>query len=95
MFVMMNSARLHVGLQGLGHLDAAWQNAHAYALERVQGRGRAIARASGGPPHALAAARAGRRRRVVAYWCAQLLDEAHHHPDAARRQRAEALVSDC
>ena len=41
MFVMMNSARLHVGLQGLGHLDIAQQNAHAYARERVQGRGRA------------------------------------------------------
>jgi hypothetical protein len=31
--------------------------------------------------------------RVVAYWTAQLLDEAHHHPDAARRARADGLVS--
>lgn len=35
MFVMMNSARLHVGLQGLGHVEAAWQNARQYAAERL------------------------------------------------------------
>jgi alkylation response protein AidB-like acyl-CoA dehydrogenase len=38
MFVMMNAARLHVALQGIGLLDAAWQKAHAYALERRQMR---------------------------------------------------------
>jgi alkylation response protein AidB-like acyl-CoA dehydrogenase len=36
MFLMMNSARLHVGLQGLGHQEMATQNAVRYALERVQ-----------------------------------------------------------
>ena len=38
MFLMMNSARLHVGLQGLGHLEAATQNAWRYAAERLQMR---------------------------------------------------------
>jgi alkylation response protein AidB-like acyl-CoA dehydrogenase len=38
MFLMMNSARLHVGLQGLGHQEMATQNACRYAQERVQGR---------------------------------------------------------
>ena len=38
MFLMMNSARLHVGLQGLGHQEMATQNAWRYAQERVQGR---------------------------------------------------------
>ncbi|MBZ5782442.1 hypothetical protein K8366_26105, partial [Klebsiella aerogenes] len=38
MFVMMNSARLHVGLQGLGHAEMAWQLARAYAAERRQMR---------------------------------------------------------
>lgn len=38
MFVMMNSARLHVALQGIGLLDAAWQKADAYARERRQMR---------------------------------------------------------
>jgi len=43
MFLMMNSARLHVGLQGLGHLEMATQNAARHAAERVQ-MGRPIAR---------------------------------------------------
>jgi len=38
MFLMMNAARLHVAVQGVGHLDAALQNASAYALERQQMR---------------------------------------------------------
>ncbi len=38
MFVMMNAARLHVALQGIGLLDAAWQKADAYAHERRQMR---------------------------------------------------------
>jgi alkylation response protein AidB-like acyl-CoA dehydrogenase len=38
MFVMMNAARLHVALQGIGLLDAAWQKAQAYAHERRQMR---------------------------------------------------------
>ena len=38
MFIMMNAARLGVGIQGLGQADAAYQNAAAYALERRQGR---------------------------------------------------------
>jgi alkylation response protein AidB-like acyl-CoA dehydrogenase len=47
MFLMMNSARLHVGLQGLGHQEMATQNALRYALERVQGRAVAGASAPG------------------------------------------------
>jgi alkylation response protein AidB-like acyl-CoA dehydrogenase len=38
MFVMMNAARLGVGLQGLAQADAAYQNAVAYAKDRRQGR---------------------------------------------------------
>jgi alkylation response protein AidB-like acyl-CoA dehydrogenase len=38
MFVMMNYERLSMGIQGLGASDAAYQNAAAYALDRVQGR---------------------------------------------------------
>ena len=98
MFVMMNSARLHVALQGLGHLDNAARSAAAYAAERVQGR------AAGGGSAPIAQHPAVRRtlwslralaeaERVAAYRTAQLIDEAQHHPDAARRQRAEALVA--
>jgi len=38
MFVMMNAARLGVGLQGLAQAEVAYQNAVAYALDRRQGR---------------------------------------------------------
>jgi acyl-CoA dehydrogenase len=38
MFTMMNSARLGVGLQGLALSEVAYQNAAAYAKERLQGR---------------------------------------------------------
>ncbi|MEO8161637.1 MAG: acyl-CoA dehydrogenase family protein, partial [Arenimonas sp.] len=38
MFTMMNTARLAVGIQGLGLIDRAWQNALAYSRERLQGR---------------------------------------------------------
>ncbi len=48
MFVMMNSARLHCAMQGIGLLDAAWQKADAYAHERRQMR--APAPASGAVP---------------------------------------------
>lgn len=38
MFTMMNNARLHVGLQGVGVAETATQKALGYALERKQGR---------------------------------------------------------
>jgi acyl-CoA dehydrogenase len=38
MFVMMNEARLGVGLQGLSISEIAYQNAANYARERIQGR---------------------------------------------------------
>ena len=38
MFVMMNAARLHVGVQGVGIAERAYQQALAYSLERKQGR---------------------------------------------------------
>ncbi|MFV0277356.1 MAG: acyl-CoA dehydrogenase [Parahaliea sp.] len=37
MFTMMNEARLKVGIQGLGMAEGAYQQAVAYARERVQG----------------------------------------------------------
>ncbi|MDE1173097.1 MAG: acyl-CoA dehydrogenase C-terminal domain-containing protein [Parvibaculaceae bacterium] len=38
MFTMMNEARLGVGLQGLSQSEVAYQNALAYAKDRIQGR---------------------------------------------------------
>ena len=101
MFVMMNAARLHVALQGVGLLDAAWQKAHAYALERRQMR---APRVAGDKPSAAAdliIEHPAIRRildtqrawvdgaRVLAYETGLALDEAKHHPDEARRQAAQ------
>jgi alkylation response protein AidB-like acyl-CoA dehydrogenase len=106
MFVMMNAARLHVGLQGIGLLEAAWQKADAYAKERRQ------MRAPGGGAKAGEADLIERhpaiRRildtqrawidagRVVAYRTALELDILKHHADAQRRESASrwcALVT--
>ena len=38
MFSMMNTERIAVGLQGLGQAEIAYQNALAYAKDRIQGR---------------------------------------------------------
>src|SRR5207253_8376346 len=38
MFTMMNEARLGVGVQGLAQSEVAYQNAAAYARDRLQGR---------------------------------------------------------
>ncbi|MCP5284161.1 MAG: acyl-CoA dehydrogenase [Burkholderiaceae bacterium] len=92
MFLMMNAARLHVALQGLGHLDMATQNAERYATEREQFKG-PIAR------QPAMQRTLGRLRavtdglRVVMYRVAMRLDEAEHHPDAAVREAAAAEAS--
>lgn len=98
MFVMMNAARLHVGLQGIGLLDAAWQKADAYSKERRQ------MRAPGGSAKAgeadLIEQHPAMRRildaqrawvdagRVVAYRTALELDILKHSNDASRREQA-------
>ncbi len=109
MFVMMNAARLHVGLQGVGLLEAAWQKADAYARERRQMRapGPRTAEAGGQAADLIVAHPAVRRildsqrawidaGRVLAYRTALELDMARHHPDASRRAEAStwcALVT--
>jgi alkylation response protein AidB-like acyl-CoA dehydrogenase len=105
MFIMMNAARLHVGVQGLGHLEMAAQNARSYARERVQMR--APVRPDNAAPRTadpiewhpsvrrklftLAANAEG--ARILSYWTAHLLDAAEHDPDAAKRSRAQGLVA--
>jgi alkylation response protein AidB-like acyl-CoA dehydrogenase len=93
MFVMMNSARLHVGLSGLGHLEIAYQNAFRYCQERVQGRGRLIIEHPSVQRTLWELRAISEGERVIGYWTAQLQDEMHHHPVQARRQSAERLVS--
>ncbi len=109
MFVMMNSARLHVALQGIGLLDAAWQKADAYARERRQMRA-PVPPASRGPDDVadLLIEHPAIRRildtqrawvdgaRLLAYRTAVQLDVAVHDADPAARERAQrwcALVT--
>ena len=101
MFVMMNSARLHVALQGLGHAEMAAQNALRYAQERHQLRAprRPEGTTAAADPialhpamrHALlrlqAQVEAG---RVIAGRAALALDLAAHHPDVSTRTAAHA-----
>ena len=48
MFTMMNSARLMIGVQGVGQAERALQEASAYALERRQGRAPGASGTTGG-----------------------------------------------
>lgn len=108
MFVMMNAARLHVALQGIGLLDAAWQKAEAYALERRQMRApKPAGAAPSSGPDPIIEHPAVRRMldvqrawvdggRLLAYRTGLELDIAKHHPDATRRAQAQgwcALVT--
>ena len=104
MFTMMNGARLGVGMQGLGLAEVSYQNAVAYAKERLQGR------AARGPiaPNADAdpiVVHPNVRRmlmtmkayiegmRALAYWVGILIDIEERHPEADRREEAEDLVA--
>jgi len=87
MFVMMNAARLHVGLQGIGLLEAAWQKADAYSKERRQMRapkaqmGSAPDLSVAGPPQDAKAPSGGSAVREATSVGASLISE---HP-AMRR----------
>ena len=96
MFVVMNSARLSIGLQGLAVAEITTQQATAYAHERRQGR------TSTTPPgeSALIDEHPDVRRmlrtmqstteavRLVLYTTGAQADLAAHHPDEAVRQAA-------
>ncbi len=105
MFIMMNAARLHVALQGIGLLDAAWQKADAYSQERRQMRAPGKGRGAGEAD--LIAEHPAMRRildtqrawidagRVLAYKTAIELDQIKHGTAEAQplAQRWCALVT--
>jgi len=106
MFVMMNAARLHVALQGIGLLDAAWQKADAYSQERRQmrapGKGKSAGEADLIGEHPAMRRILDTQRswvdagRVLAYRTALELDLIKHSADAdtqAAAQRWCALVT--
>jgi alkylation response protein AidB-like acyl-CoA dehydrogenase len=98
MFVMMNGARLNVGLEAVGVGERAYQQALTYARERIQGR-----LATGGGPVAIIRHPDVRRMllsmrsqiesmRAAAYHIAAARQLAERHPDAEVRRSQQALV---
>ena len=100
MFVMMNMARFGVGVQGLGIAERAWQQANAYAKERVQSADIGV---RGGAPVTIIHHPDVRRMlmsmkarveamRALAYVTAAQFDRALRHADETERGRAQAFV---
>jgi alkylation response protein AidB-like acyl-CoA dehydrogenase len=100
MFTMMNEARLGVGLQGLAISEVAYQNAAAYAKDRVQGRSLTGAKAPDKAADPIIVHPDVRRMlleqkatieggRAWMYWSALHADLHHKSPDAAERQKAD------
>jgi hypothetical protein len=104
MFTMMNTARLAVGLQGLGLIERAYQNSLAYARSRLQMRALSGAKYPDRPADPLIVHPDIRRMlltqkafaeggRVLGYHAAALVDRVERAPDAAERRRADELLS--
>jgi len=100
MFVMMNEARLGVGVQGLALSEVAYQNAAIYAKERLQGRSISGVKFPDKPAdpiivhpdvrRALMTMRAfNEAARALVMWTALKGDVAHRSDDAKERQSAD------
>jgi alkylation response protein AidB-like acyl-CoA dehydrogenase len=99
MFLMMNGARLNIGLQGVAIAERAYQQARDFARGRVQGRPATASAAHGGLPilhhpdvrRMLLAMRAKTEAsRALLYYAASMIDRARHEPDAAERARCQS-----
>ena len=98
MFVMMNSARLSVGTQGLAVAERAYQQSLDYARQRIQGR--AIGATQDSPIIDFPDVRRmlmTQKSYIAALRRMMLLNAVHvdistHHPDAATRARANEIV---
>ncbi|MGO4907746.1 acyl-CoA dehydrogenase C-terminal domain-containing protein [Pseudorhodobacter sp. W20_MBD10_FR17] len=100
MFTMMNEARLGVGLQGYAVAEAAYQNAVAYAHDRLQGRAVTGVENPSGPADPLIVHPDIRRNlmdqksfvegaRAFTFWGAHLIDRSVRMGD----EKAEGLIS--
>ena len=103
MFIMMNAARLGVGLQGLGVGEVAYQNAVQYAQDRRQGRALTGAAEPGEKADTLFVHPDIRRilmeaksltegLRALCLWGALQVDLSHEAQDEAARQEADDLI---
>ena len=99
MFVMMNEARIGVGLQGIAQGEAAYQAARDFAKDRLQGRSLTGPKNADGPADPILVHPDVRRMlldsrsvieggRAFLFWTALHGDLSHGHPDEAVRQKA-------
>ena len=104
MFTMMNGARLGVGMQGLGLAEVSYQNALAYAKDRVQGRALTGAKNPTGDADPIVVHPDVRRmlltmkayiegERALAYWVGKLIDVEEKSTDEEEKQAAGDLVA--
>ncbi len=104
MFVMMNAARLGVGNQSLGLTEVAYQNALAYAKDRIQMRSLSGAKAKDKPADPiivhpdvrkmlLTAKAYAEGGRALSLFCSVLLEKVHHHPDEKVRKDSDEMLS--
>ena len=104
MFTMMNTARLAVGIQGLGLIESAYQVSLAYARDRLQGRALSGPKFADKPADPLIVHADIRRMlfvqkslaegcRALSYYAATLVDLVERSPDADERKRADELLS--
>ena len=100
MFVMMNEARLGVGIQGLAISEVAYQNALAYAKDRIQGRSISGVKAPDKAADPIIVHPDIRRNllsikafneaaRALVLWTALKSDVAHRSEDEKERQSAD------
>jgi acyl-CoA dehydrogenase len=100
MFVMMNEARLGVGVQGLAQSEVAYQNAAAYARDRLQGRAISGAKAPDKPADPIIVHPDVRRTlmsirafneaaRALVVWTSLKGDVAHLSDDPKEREAAD------
>ena len=104
MFVMMNAARLGVGMQGLGLTEVAYQNSAAYAKERLQMRSLTGVKAPEKAADPIIVHPDVRRMlltqrayaeggRAFAYWVALMIDTELNHPDERVRKDTADMVT--
>ena len=104
MFVMMNAARLGVGNQSLGLTEVAYQNALAYAKDRIQMRSLSGAKSKDQPADPiivhpdvrkmlLTAKAYAEGGRALLCFSSMLLEKEHGHPiEAVRKESGELLA---
>ena len=104
MFVMMNEARLGVGMQGIAQAEAAYQAAAEFAKDRVQGRSLTGPKNADGPADPIIVHPDVRRMlmdakaiigggRAFVFWTALHGDLAHASPDEAVRQKGHDFMA--